>query len=386
MPGPARPARRVELATGVLRVDVREGAFHLDQLCGFAARNNRKRGFLFLSKVLGKHWPARPSAMAGLHRHLASALDLGPGPWLVIALAETATGLGQGVFEALLERHPDRPALFLHSTRYQLEGRPRLAFEESHCHAPQHYLYEPLTPEHQRLFHGARELILVDDEISTGNTLGNLARAYRARNPGLARVHCLAITNFSEPGCAARFTAHIGVPTRCVAALRGHFSFTPREGETPTPPAAVGDARCEPGRVAEHLGRFGIHRPLTPPPEDLGALAAGLPAGAPVLVLGTGEFMHPAFRVGLSLEARGFQVAVQATTRSPILLGADVRRRLVFPDNYQEGIPNYLYNVDPRGYARIILCHETPAEDLGELSRQLGPACRTYRYPSTVSL
>lgn len=376
-----KAVRRVELETGMLTVEVRDAAFPLEALCGFAARNNRKRGFLFLSKVLGKHWPAVPSAMQSVHDHLASTLDLGNGPWVFMAMAETATGLGQGVFEAVLAPRTGARALFLHSTRYRVPGRRFLEFEESHCHAPDQYLYEPPEAHHRHLFRTARELVVVDDEISTGSTLCNLVETYRVYNPRLERVHFAAIANFSGAHCAERFSARLGLPVHCVAALHGAFSFqtadaAPAENAAP----AVGANRCEPGFVADRLGRFGIDRRLRVPAADVREFGAGLDAGARVLVLGTGEFMHVAFRVGLELEASGFDVAVQATTRSPILTGADITRRLVFADNYGEGIRNYLYNVDPDDYARIILCHETPPDGLTDLVRQLGPACLPYRY------
>ncbi|MGX2042155.1 phosphoribosyltransferase domain-containing protein [Methylocaldum sp. MU1018] len=375
-----RNVRRVELETGALTVEVREAAFPLEELCGFAARSNRKRGFLFLSKVLGKHWPVAPSAMRRIHEHLASKLDLGAGPWVFIALAETATGLGQGVFEAVLDPRTGGEALFLHSTRYRIPGRRFLAFEESHCHAPDQYLYEPLNAEHRNLFRTARELIIVDDEISTGSTLCNLVEAYRVHNPRLERVHFVAITNFSGERCAERFSARLGLPVRCPAALYGGFSFQPAPAQAESAAPAVGDNRCKPGFVADRLGRFGIDRRLRVPAAEIRTLGAGLETGERVLVLGTGEFMHAAFRVGLELEASGFDVAVQATTRSPILPGADIGRRLMFGDNYGEGIPNYLYNVDPDDYARIVVCHETPPDGLTDLARHLGPACLPYRY------
>jgi hypothetical protein len=369
---------QAELPTGTLRVQVREAAFPLDELCGFAARNNPKRGFLFLSKVLGKHWPATPSRMRQVHDYLASALDLGPGPWVFMAMAETATGLGQGVFEAALERDPDADALFVHSTRYRVDGRPFLEFQEPHCHAPDQYLYEPLTARHQALFSTARELIVVDDEISTGSTLCNLVTAYRTRNPRLERVHFVAITNFSGERSAERFSTQLGLPVRCVAALHADFSFQPATTWSHAPaPVAVGANRREPGQIADALGRFGIDRAIGIAPPELARLCAGLSRGASILVLGTGEFMHLAFRVGLELESRGFAVAVQSTTRSPILPGADIGYKLIFKDNYGEGIHNYLYNVDPNDFARIIVCHETPLDSLDDLLQHLGTNCLT---------
>src|SRR5919197_299309 len=64
----------ISLPTGRLRVSACETDFTLDTLAGFAARNNPKRGFLFVSKVLGKHIPARPSAMRHVQDYLASRL------------------------------------------------------------------------------------------------------------------------------------------------------------------------------------------------------------------------------------------------------------------------------------------------------------------------
>jgi hypothetical protein len=317
--------------------------------------------------------------MRQIHEHLATQLELGDGPWLVLAMAETATGLGQGVFEALLDQQPDAEALFIHSTRYHLAGRPFLSFQEPHCHAPDQFLYEPLRADHLERFQTARDLILVDDEISTGTTLCNLVNAYRTRNPQLERVHFVAITNFSGANNAERFATRLGLPVQCVAALEGDFSFQPTNlPERPQAPAAVGDNLCRPDQLVDDLGRFGIDRPLRIPPADIARLGAGLMPSVAVLVIGTGEFIHPAFRVGLELESQGFTVTVQSTTRSPILLGADIGQRLLFADNYGEGIRNYLYNVDYKHYARIIVCHETPRDGLDDLLQQLGPDCLTY--------
>ena len=114
--GTTGDVRRVALPTGLMELTVESGAaFSLDALIGFAARANARRGFLFLSKVLGKHWPVTPCMMLAIHTDLAARVpaDL-PGPVVFIAMAETAIGLGQGVFEAWKRAHPEREALFLH--------------------------------------------------------------------------------------------------------------------------------------------------------------------------------------------------------------------------------------------------------------------------------
>jgi hypothetical protein len=78
-------------------------------------------------------------------------------------------------------------------------------------------------------------------------------------------------------------------------------------------------------------------------------------------VLGTGEFMHPSTLLGAALERLGVDVVVQSTTRSPILTWGAIGHALGLPDNYGEGIPNFIYNVAPGQYDHVLVCHETPA-------------------------
>ncbi|WP_230285751.1 phosphoribosyltransferase domain-containing protein, partial [Deinococcus sp. 23YEL01] len=66
--------RRVTLPSGELDLHLERSALPLDDLLGFAVRRNPKRGFLFVSRVLGKHIPVRPSVAASTHAALAAAL------------------------------------------------------------------------------------------------------------------------------------------------------------------------------------------------------------------------------------------------------------------------------------------------------------------------
>ena len=73
----------------------------LEQLCGFAARRNPRRGFLFVSRVLGRHLPTRPRVMRDAQLRLARRIPVDlPGPVVVLGLAETAIALAQGVHAA----------------------------------------------------------------------------------------------------------------------------------------------------------------------------------------------------------------------------------------------------------------------------------------------
>ena len=352
--------RSVALPTGLMELHVDAGAFRLDDLIGFAARANARRGFLFLSKVLGKHWPATPQAMRAIHVALAAQVpaDL-PGPVVFIAMAETAIGLGQGVFEAYLDAHPERAALFLHTSRYRVGAAPIIEFEEAHSHAPRQFLHMPTEARLRDLLLTARSLVLVDDEASTGNTFLNLTDVCRVLNPAIERVHLATITNFMGRAANDALSQRFGIAVTIGAALSGEYAFSAGQLQQAAGTAQRFDAHAERGASAA-FGRLGVDRRLQSPAALAARLGATIGDGERVLVLGSGEFMHMAFLLGRGLEAQGIDVALQSSTRSPILQWGAVGHALRFPDNYGEGVANYIYNVAPGQYDHVFICHETP--------------------------
>ena len=350
--------QRIELPTGTLELRIDSGAAEVDELLGFAARANAKRGFLFLSKVLGKHWPASPRAMLAVHERLATTVPPVDGPVLFIAMAETAIGLGQGVFEAWLRAHPAQQALFLYTTRYRVGAGPLIEFAEAHSHAPRQFLHEPTDPALHALFMAARTVVMVDDEASTGNTFVNLAAACQRLNPGIERVHLATITNFMGPATPGALDARFGLPATIGALVDGQFTFA--QGPLPPDQGAAQRFEHDADRGASSaFGRLGIDHAVRAPTDLATRLAGEFAPGSRVLVLGTGEFMHASTLLGAALQARGVDVVVQSTTRSPILTWGAVGHALTFPDNYGEGIANYLYNVAPGQYDHVLLCFET---------------------------
>lgn len=350
--------RTIELPTGRLELTVDHSDFPLDDLMGFAARANAKRGFLFLSKVLGKHWPVKPSVMRTIHEHMAADVPFEAGPVVFIAMAETAVGLGQGVFEAWLRANPGREALFLQTTRYRVGNGPIMEFQEAHSHAPRQFLHLPSDPHSLALLQSAKTLVLVDDEASTGNTFLNLSDAVRQVNPGLERVHLATITNFMGAEANGVLSERFGLTVSAASPLCGEFTFIPGDLATEGAPAQRFDPEADRGASTE-FGRFGLSGPLAVPAGLANALAGSVKPGERVLVLGTGEFMHVSYLLGAALEERGIDVAVQSTTRSPILKWGAVSSALAFLDNYGEGVTNFLYNVSPGQYDHVFICHET---------------------------
>lgn len=366
----ARGVFTADLPTGRLTLTIESSRQPVEDLLGFAARANPRRAFLFLSKVLGKHYPVRPADMAATHRALTEDVPTADGPVVFIGMAETATGLGQGVFEAWIAAHPEMQALYLQTTRYRIDQAQRLDFEEAHSHAPRVFVHLPTDPDSLAMFATARLVVLVDDELSTGNTFVNLIAVLRKEMPSLAGVHLATLADFMGATRRLELGAVMGLPCSVGALMRGSWQFE-NNGAT----VAATAAQCAEGHEVSltdaGYGRLGRSRRLFASAELVSTLRAEAVSGT-TLVLGTGEFMHPAFVLGRALEAAGLDVRVQATTRSPILCWGAVRNALAVPDPYHEGIPNFVYNVSPGQYARVLICHETaPDATLFELARLL---------------
>jgi hypothetical protein len=340
--------RTVRLESGRLTLSVATSDWPLDRLCGFAARRNPRRGFLIVSTVLGRHVPARPSEMRASLRDLAAKMPDLPAPVLVVGLAETAVGLGHGLFEEL-----HRSGLcggFLHSTRQVVDAPLLGRFQEPHSHASAHLLYRPAEID----LAAVRSLVIVDDEVSTGTTLVNLARALA---PALPRCEAIVAATLTDWSGSADWLERMPWPARCVSLLRGRLDWAP-DG------APAGDDAFEAAAGAlgallagGPFGRLGIAEPAGFRLPDLGALA--LPPGSVLRVVGTGEFTYPPFLLAERLEQAGHDVVVQATSRSPVRLGGAIGHALAFADNYGGGIANFLYNADPAEERLALICHET---------------------------
>ena len=355
-------------AAGRLELHISRADLPPETLFDLAERRNPRRAFLFVSKVLGRHIPVAPSTMRAVHQLLADRIDLPPGMrTLFVGMAETAVGLGAGVFRACRERCPD--SLCLTSTRHDFP-MPRLAeFEETHSHAMRHVLYRP-----RNATLGGRpiHLVAVDDEMTTGNTFLHLCQALHDAGLPLARVTRAVILDWSPEEAHASFPW----PGETVSLLRGSWRWIPAQGYAPAPLPAPLSAFARRGEGAvpvsprQDWGRFGMSdMPATPWPGVREA------PGRRVLVLGTGEFVWPPFLLAERLEREGARVLFGATTRSPIKPGQAIRSLHEHGDNYGFGIVNYLYNVDPEDFDSIYLCCETGADALDDrLLRHLGKA------------
>lgn len=151
--------------------------FTQSDLFEVAERDNPKRAFLFVSKILSRHIPqsiendmikeAYSALGAGLDKVL---IESGAKRVLMISFAETATQMGVNILSR--SAFCDISIDVVHSTR--TPKSPLCHFEEGHSHATSHYL------EAENWKTDYDTLILIDDEFTTGNTAYNTLKQLKA--------------------------------------------------------------------------------------------------------------------------------------------------------------------------------------------------------------
>jgi len=382
-----------------VRVDANPYGLDPDDLFGMAARINKKRGFLFVSRLLGKHLPVAPSlslasgamlgelfaerilgrpagnadalrgafaSREGADRYYAERMANRIGleeRTLFIGFAETATALGHSMFEAF-----GGEASFLHTTRENIPWRSSsIDFEEEHSHAVAHRCYV----REAELFRGASRIVLVDDEITTGKTALNIIRELQGTF-GQTDFVVASLLDWRSLEHRERFAdteRELGVTIRCLALLEGSIDVA---GAPPEAAADVeGISGCDvawhrhdlsamfaheaSSTYLKHTGRFGLTAAdgaaLDAEVARAAAYLSSVRTGRRALCLGTGEFMYVPMRIA---ERLGDGAYSQSTTRSPIhpvrKEGYAVRSKVPFVSADGEDVPNFIYNVEPGMY------------------------------------
>ncbi|EIT86199.1 hypothetical protein A374_06356 [Fictibacillus macauensis ZFHKF-1] len=403
-----------------IEVDVRvtENTYDLalSQLFTMAARKNKKRSFLFVSNVLGKHISVVPAvsllygrALAATYVNMQQLAPLSYEPTLkevlkqgeeqaaiafyetirndryrlqeqtlFIGFAETATALGHAVFEAF------ENGMYVHTTREQLLHQPEtLTFEEEHSHATAQRCYV----QENWLQHDG-PVVLVDDEITTGKTALNIIEDLHARYPRKAyTVLSLLDWRTSEHVAACRAVEQaLGITITFCSLLRGDIEVkgSPLAQEKPYEYHALQDS---PAPTIKHhalgqnvsasalysagteqndspylvyTGRFGLQAEQqaavdTYCSEVARSLQPFVISPERTLCLGTGEFMYIPMKIAGHLGV----TAYHSTTRSPVHREErphyGVQNGISFTSLEEKSLLNYVYNIPYGAYDDLFL-------------------------------
>ncbi len=377
--------------------------FKLDDIFLIGKRtDNPKRSFLFVNKWLGRHTVVNPEILmaagvllsslrekqsnrkqfqteeivkfikgekANITKEIVQKTDDQPNV-LVIGFAEAATGLGLSVASTI------KGCTYQATTREQILGIPNLfTFEEEHSHATTHNFFSLLGKD----LSSYDEIVLVDDEITTGKTLMNLTKAM-SEITGIKKFTVLTILDWRTEEWRKKeeeFNLETGIKFNILSVLSGYAYeeevqiFKDRKEVLPLTEKTKGIetqifTKVEMSTVhgkeeyVRNGGRFGVlQQSMCRLEEKSKKLAEKIKNTAPgkVLVLGHGENTYIPSRVAHYMGAD-----FRATTRSPLCEdGNIIKQKHTFED---KGKTYYFYDKEEleRIYDKVILIVEQPLD------------------------
>ncbi|AJS61631.1 hypothetical protein UB51_18860 [Paenibacillus sp. IHBB 10380] len=384
-----------------------------------AARINKKRAFLFVSKILGKHIPVDPyiSLLSGaalslllfkelnenneqtvellseILNGLTGSTDAGtvyrkiqqsrlvlPAPVKFIGFAETATALGHSMYNVF-----DGGCTYIHTTRELIPSMTSLInFDEEHSHAVSHRCYAIDAD----VIAGEETVVLVDDEITTGKTALNIIKDIQAKFP--RKIYIVAsLLDWRTPEDEQRYMEleqQLDITIKLLSLIKGTIEVqgdpilsVPQEAillvsvipatefiylndlfESSRGESLNSEGYMNGAPYTKGTGRFGIqqidNRKTDSSVSAAAKRLAGYRKGENTLCLGTGEFMYIPMRIASEM---GENVSYHSTTRSPIhsVHHTDyaVKHGVSFPSPDDYGLANFVYNISPGQYEDLFL-------------------------------
>lgn len=362
-----------DFVAGSLNIEVPADQPELKTLLGMALRKNKKRAHLLVSTVLGKHIPVAPVTAISSANIMADEIASRVGTsqkFTIFGYAETATCLGANVAHRLSETHD---VFYIHSTRYPVAGATEYgSFEESHSHATSHHI----TPHDVSMLDDPeRSIVLVDDELTTGNTVMNTIRLFESR----AHHEEYFIATLTDMRTAeslenfVEFEKEMNITVQVVSLLSTHLVIPDGSVEKAEPiiehlksieessgnvdgTVSVSTHSYDVPSLTLGVGSTGF-KALTVTASAVASEIA-LEGQERVLVLGLEEDMFFPMLVASELNKQGAVVDFSSTTRSPVITYDDgsyainSRVRYRVEDDIE---PRYAYNIHKEDYAKVLL-------------------------------
>ena len=353
-------------------------------LCVAKRFNNKKRNYLLINPLQGKHLPVSPKKSLEMIGTLGEKVAKKfPDARLVIGFAETATAIGAIVAKKISEK-----VFYLQTTRENFSDEENfINFLEEHSHAPEQKLFAKNLEEK---ISATSTIIFVDDEISTGKTLLNIIRQMKKFFPALEnkKIICASIINRLTEENKKTFLSENIFCESLIEIPQKNFDLTSTE---------IFDAQtldfekisCENiffheekilsnPRLGVEIGKYFDEC------EKIGAVVRNIIFGEniyctaksqeknflycknSILILGTEECMLPAMIVGSILE-KNFKVFTHSTTRSPIGISTEknypIREGFKLKSFYDADRATFIYNLQKYDAAIILTDAEKFIDD-----------------------
>ncbi len=337
--------------------------------------NNKKRSYLLVNTLQAKHIPTRP-------QDIALGVNLGkkireeyPNAHFVIGFAETATAIATDVAWEVSTPAEDvynRKGIYINTTREDYVSESEcICFKEEHSHAVNQKLYIKNFTEYLKY---TKEIILIDDEISTGKTLFNIIQELRNKIPELAERDFVvgSVINRLTPERREFFEQHriYFVSLYDVQWADEMLERDFRNLSAPTEISDIPDKSPDFMRVAFPDARYfvDIFDYILKCTEISDEIAENVDFSGckDVLFLGTEECMYPSILTANLLEQHfGFNAYCHSTTRSPVCTsteeGYPMQNGYKIRSLYDVERVNYIYNL--RRYDMAVMISDAKNPD-----------------------
>ncbi len=325
---------------------------YTEQTMSFPAKreNNKKRSYLVVNPLQGKHVPVSPTAAFDMFGALADILKQAyrEEKLLLIGFAETATAVGAYIAGEL-------NALYMQTTRESVKNGDFFYFSEQHSHATEQKLVK--SDLNQAVWQVTR-IVFIEDEITTGRTILNIIQLLREAYPGKLRYSAASLLNgmtaeheriYEDQKICLHFlvkTDHSEYEKR-VSGYKGDGVYhscklLPQLLELPEyRPSGYQDAR----RLVRGTAYKEACQRMCLETVDMSETKNS----KNILVLGTEECMYPALCLASYFEKSGKQVKCHSTTRSPIAVSMEstypLHERYELISFYDDNRRTFLYDL-----------------------------------------
>jgi len=310
--------------------------------------NNKKRNYLVVNPLQGKHIPVSPGKALQVFSELAGLLEkYKKERLLIVGFAETATAIGAQIAMEL-------GAGYLQTTREEIPGADYLFFSEEHSHATEQKL---VKNDLDGIIDGIDRIIFAEDEVTTGKTIWNLITVLERHYGRKIKFSVASLLNGMTEEAMKAF-ADRGIEFHYLVKIRHD-----RYPEIADKAVVDGIYHQEDMSEAEYTACFDIEgwmdtrrfTDMARYEDACNLLSKEIRERLPldgykrILILGTEEFMFPGLYVGKSLEESGYSVKFHATTRSPISVGSNVEyplhERYELSGMYEENRKIFVYDI-----------------------------------------
>lgn len=319
--------------------------------------NNKKRSYLLVNPLQGKHMPVSPIKAMQLFDSLADKIKdrYKDEKILFVGFAETATAIGARVAINL-------GANYIQTTREIIPDVNYMFFSEEHSHATEQKL---VKNDIDGIIKEVDRIIFIEDEITTGKTILNIIDILEKQYPNKLKYGVASLLNGMTDEHLSRYkkrkieiqylvkTDHSDYKKYADKYINDGDYICNLSDEKIEVPILNIEGKMDARRLVNGKKyEEACQRLWNKVNEKIGNIKK-----EKILVVGTEEFMYPSLYIGSMLENLENEVKCHSTTRSPIMVSRDkeypLHTRYELRSLYDSERKTFIYDIDK--YDRVFV-------------------------------